>query len=102
MEWLQTWSPSTSKKEQGKSQSTSTTNTGEWVHSSTKCVWMIAILLSFLQLYNRRKKCLKDAEMALWEQIDASYMSEESTHESEDGIVVYKHSPSFRSSSKCV
>ena len=36
----------------------------------------------------------------MWEEIDASFMSEESTHEESDGIVVHKHSPSFRSERK--
>ena len=40
--------------------------------------------------------------MTMWEELDASFMSEESTHEESDGIVVHKHSPSFCSECKHV
>ena len=53
-----------------------------------------------MQLYQRRKNCLKESEKALWEEIDASFMSEESTHETEEGPAVHKHSPTFRSDCK--
>ena len=32
-----------------------------------------------------------------WDQINPSYMSEESTHESDGEVVVHKHTPVFRS-----
>ena len=35
-----------------------------------------------------------------WDQINPSYMSEESTHESDGEVVVHKHTPVFRSEGK--
>ena len=35
-----------------------------------------------------------------WDQINLSYMSEESTHESDGEVVVHKHTPVFRSEGK--
>ena len=56
----------------------------------------------FTQLYHRRAKYTNRKEKALWSEIDAGFMSEESTHESDDGPVVHKKPPSFRSSSELV
>lgn len=49
------------------------------------------------QLYARRKKYVKDGERKYWDSIDPSFMSEESTHESDGEHVVHKHTPTFRS-----
>ena len=58
--------------------------------------------LSFIQLYTRRKKFLKGGEKVYWDQINPSYMSEESTHESDGEVVVHKHTPVFRLEGKGV
>ena len=50
-----------------------------------------------LQLYARRKKYVKKGEEKYWNDIDASFMSEESTHECDGELVVRKHTPTFRS-----
>ena len=54
------------------------------------------------QLYNRRKRHLKGQEQLYWDSIDPSYMSEESTHESGEEVVVHKHTPPFRSEGETV
>ena len=57
---------------------------------------------SFAQLYHWRAKYAKGKEKDLWDQIDAGFMSDESTHESDDGPFVHTHTPSYRSDSECV
>ena len=50
---------------------------------------------SFIQLYTRRKRLLKGGEKVYRDQINSSYTSEESTHESDGKVVVHKHTPVF-------
>ena len=44
----------------------------------------------------------KGGEKRYWEDIDPSYMSEESTHDSDGEITVQKHTLSFRSDGRFV
>ena len=54
----------------------------------------------FIQLYTRGAQFLKGNEHEYWSSIDASYMSEESSHESDGEVVMHKHVPTYRSDGK--
>ena len=69
------------------------------VHN-TVCIIHVSVVhapITFLQLYTRRGKYLKGKGKTFWDSINASFMSEESAHESEGELVMYKHTPEYRS-----
>ncbi len=52
-----------------------------------------------MQLFDRRKKSVKDGEKGHWEQLSIEYMSLESSDEEDPGVIVVHHLP-WRSNSK--
>ena len=59
------------------------------------------VSLSYLQLFDRRKKHVKSTERSHWEQLSIEYMSLESSDDEDADRIIVHHLP-WRSSSECI